>query len=257
MNSAKILIYDGSFNGYLTTIFKAFDEKIDIADIQKNNQSQSGLFSDVETVFTQMDKAKRVWNGISKKSTLSMKNIYFAFLSESKGVELLLFNYISKLFSNNTSSFHGYTEDTNIKVEQLARMVSKEKQKIEAKLRFQLTKDHVYFAPIEPDFNILPLISKHFRSRFSDKQWIIYDTKRKYGLFYDLFSTEMISLDLKEINTHNLLQSSIFSRDTHTTQDVWDNYLANTAIKSRINTKLHTPYVPKKHWKRLRDKTAV
>ena len=91
MNEAKILVYDGSFNGYLTAIFTAFEQKLVIADIQKDSQSQSGLFSDVETVYTDVDKAKRVWNGIEKKSNTTIKNIYFAFLSENPGIELLLY----------------------------------------------------------------------------------------------------------------------------------------------------------------------
>ena len=51
MNASTTLVYDGSFNGFLTSVFVAFDEKINVADIQKNNQSQNGLFSETETVF--------------------------------------------------------------------------------------------------------------------------------------------------------------------------------------------------------------
>ena len=37
MKNSKILIYDGSFNGFLTAIFVAFEEKIEVSDIQKNS----------------------------------------------------------------------------------------------------------------------------------------------------------------------------------------------------------------------------
>src|SRR5690606_1160023 len=98
MENTKIIIYDGSFNGFLTVIFKAFEERLAIADIRRNTDIQKVFFTDTETVFTQMDKARRVWNGIQSKNHTAIKTIYFAFLSEIKGVELLLYKYICALY---------------------------------------------------------------------------------------------------------------------------------------------------------------
>ena len=68
MNEMKTLIYDGSFNGFLTAVYIAFEQKLQLAEIQKNGKDQSGLFSDNETIFTNVEKAKRVWNGVRKKN---------------------------------------------------------------------------------------------------------------------------------------------------------------------------------------------
>lgn len=254
MKNSKVLIYDGSFNGFLTTVFKAFDEQVQIADIQKNSAAQRGLFSETETVFTQMDKAKRVWNGVQKKSNSAIKNVYFAFLSETKGIELLLYRYIRNMFSTTDMLHLNFTDDTVLKISQLAKSVGREKHRMEAFVRFQLTQDDVYFANIEPDFDVLPLISKHFRSRYADQQWLIYDVKRKYGLFYDLNSVEIISLDLKEIHTNSIRKSDAFTGDEYNYQDLWNNYFKSTNIKSRINMKLHTQHVPKRYWKYMSEK---
>src|SRR5690606_23550634 len=94
---ATTLIYDGGFNGSLTAAFEAFDQKIHVVDIQRNGQAQSGLFSVSQTGFTQVDKAKRVWNGIRNKNHNALANVYFAFLSGAKGVEPLLYAYIQRL----------------------------------------------------------------------------------------------------------------------------------------------------------------
>ncbi|MFH6603969.1 TIGR03915 family putative DNA repair protein [Maribacter algicola] len=254
MSNSKILIYDGSFNGFLTAIFVAFEEKIQVSDIQKNSVSQNGLFSDTETIFTNIEKAKRVWNGIQAKSSSAIKNIYFAYMSESKGVELLLYRYIRKLFAGPSSGHSDYSDGIVLKVGQLAKSVGREKHRMEAFVRFQLTKDDVYFATIEPDFDVLPLISKHFRSRYADQQWIIYDVKRKYGLFYDLERVEIISLDLQEVYSNSLKRSSAFGAQEYDYQDLWNNYFKSTHIKSRINKKLHTQHVPKRYWKYLSEK---
>ncbi len=254
MENAKTLIYDGSFNGFLTAVFVAFEEKAHVADIQKNSVCQNGLFSETETIFTHIEKAKRVWNGIHKKSQTAIKNIYFAYLSETEGIELLLYRYIRKLFAGQSSIHSDYSDGVVIKISQLAKSVAREKHRMEAFVRFQLTQDDLYFANIEPDFDVLPLISKHFRSRYADQQWLIYDIKRKYGIFYDLLNVEIVSLDLTEIYTNSINKNNRFSREEYNYQDLWNNYFKNTNIKSRINLKLHTQHVPKRYWKYLSEK---
>ena len=57
MNTSKTLIYDGSFNGFLTAVFIGFEQKIAQADIQRKGQAQNGLFTETETIFTNIDKA--------------------------------------------------------------------------------------------------------------------------------------------------------------------------------------------------------
>lgn len=257
MNEAKILVYDGSFNGYLTAIFKAFEQKLLLADIQKEEQAQRGLFSDAEMVYTEIDKAKRVWNGIQKKNHTAMKNIYFAFLSENKGIELLLYRYIQKLYSRTELLHLNFSDDHVLKVAQLAKSVGREKHRMEAFVRFQLTKDGIYFSTIEPDFDVLPLISKHFKSRYADQQWLIYDVKRKYGIYYDLNSVELISLDLKEVHANRASKSAVFTASEYEYQDLWNNYFKSTTIASRVNMKLHIQHVPKRYWKYLSEKKAV
>lgn len=254
MDNAKILIYDGSFNGFLTSVFVAFEEKIQVVDIQRNSVQQKGLFSDSTIIFTHVEKARRVWNGVEKKSHSAIKNIYFAFMSESKNVELLLYRYIRKLFAKRFAIHSDYSDEIVLKIAQLAKSVGREKHRMEAFVRFQLTKDHIYFANIEPDFNVLPLISKHFRSRYADQHWLIYDVKRKYGIFYDLNGVEIVSLDLKDVYTNSILKSDHFMAEEYNYQQLWNNYFKSTNIKSRINRKLHAQHVPKRYWKYLSEK---
>ncbi len=254
MKNSKTLIYDGSFNGFLTAVFIAFEEKLDVADIQKNGQGQNGLFSETETIFTNVDKAKRVWNGVRGKSYNAITNIYFAFLSEAEGIEPMLFSYIQKLMATATKKQVDFSDDTILYISQLAKKVSCEKHRMEAFVRFQLTKDEIYFANIEPDFDVLPLISKHFRNRYADQQWLIYDVKRKYGIFYNLDRVELISLDLSQIHFNRTGKSKTFTDKEYEYQELWNNYFQSTNIKSRINRKLHTQHVPKRYWKYLSEK---
>jgi probable DNA metabolism protein len=254
MNTSKTLIYDGSFNGFLTAVFVGFEQRISQADIQRSGQTQNGLFTETETIFTNVDKAKRVWNGVRSRSNSAIKNIYFAFLSEKKGIEPLLYHYIQKLMGSKKNIASDFSDDAVLKINQLAHKVGREKHRMEAFVRFQLTKDEVYFANIEPDFNVLPLISKHFRSRYADQQWIIYDVKRKYGLYYNLQGVELISLDLQDVYANSIHKNNAFTSEEYDYQELWANYFQSTNIKSRINQKLHTQHVPKRYWKYLSEK---
>jgi probable DNA metabolism protein len=195
MRNSKILIYDGSFNGFLSAVYKAFDERIQVADIQKNTIAQRGLFSDTETVFTQMDIAKSVWNGVQKKNHAAIKNIYFAFLSEAKGIELQLYLQIRKLFFPKDMLQLNFTDDVAIRISQLAKTVGREKKHMETTVDFQTTQDNLKFASISPDSDILPLISRHYRFLYNKQPWIIFDRKRNYGIYYNLVSVEIIALD--------------------------------------------------------------
>ncbi len=254
MNPSKILIYDGSFNGFLTAVFVAFEEKINVADIQQNSQCQSGLFSETQTIFTNVEKAKRVWNGVRNKSHNAITNVYFAFLSEAEGIELTLYTYIQKLITAKNGKQLDYSDGIVLRINQLARSVGREKHRMEAFVRFQLTKDNIYFANIEPDFNVLPLISKHFRNRYADQQWLIYDVKRKYGIFYNEEHVELVSLNLKEVHFNKIHKSDAFLSEEYDYQTLWNDYFTSTHIKSRINKKLHTQHVPKRYWKYLSEK---
>jgi len=247
------LIYDGSFNGFLTAVFIAFEERLNVVDIQKNHQVQNVLFSETETIFTRVEKAKRVWNGVRNKSHNAITTIYFAFLSEKEGIEFMLYNYIKKLMAQK-GKHQDFSDDTLLYISQLARRVAREKHRMEAFVRFQLTQDAIYFANIEPDFDVLPLISKHFRNRYADQQWLIYDVKRSYGIFYNLEQVELVSLNLSEIHYNRTRQSGLFTDSEYEYQDLWNSYFKSTNIKSRINKKLHTQHMPKRYWKYLPEK---
>ncbi|TKD65969.1 TIGR03915 family putative DNA repair protein [Flavobacterium sp. ASW18X] len=257
MTVMTTLIYDGSFNGFLSCIFKAFDEKLKIADIQRKSAAQNGLFASTEEVYTEVKKAHRVWKGLKAKNNNALNTAYFAFLSETEGIEVQLYQYISKIIYSKKNEHLDYSDKLVLYINQLAKKVGREKHRMEAFVRFQLTKDAIYFAIVEPDFNVLPLISKHFRNRYADQEWLIYDRKRGYGIHYHGDKVEMVTIDLTAQLHNSLKKSNLLKDEEHQYQELWGNYFNSTNIKSRINKKLHTQHVPKRYWKYLSEKKAV
>ena len=72
-----------------------------------------------------------------------------------------------------------------IQVSKIAKKVGVEARKIIQFVRFQQTKDNIYFAPVSPRYNVISMATNHFKKRFADQEWIIFDIKRGYGLYYD------------------------------------------------------------------------
>ncbi|MCL5244303.1 TIGR03915 family putative DNA repair protein [Cellulophaga sp. 20_2_10] len=252
------LVYDASFDGFLTAVFTAFEMKLKTVKIVPKQRFQQPLFGDSETVYTNQEKANRVWAGLKKKlSTDEARRFYYAFLSEKTSVEDTLYNAIVYVFAATTNVGSNYTNKYILEIAKLTKNVGREKHRMEAFVRFKLTKDGIYFANIEPDFNVLPLIKRHFEKRYADQKWLIYDLKRKYGIYYDLEKVAIITLELGADFDPTKTSAAIFAEVELEFQQLWNNYFKSTNIASRKNMKLHIQHVPKRYWKYLSEKSVV
>lgn len=256
--NGKTLIYDGSFEGFLSCVFYVFEYNLNDVTIQHESVVQNGLFSENETVVTDKEKSDRVWKGLKKKaSALSTTKIYYAFLSEQLGVENILLDYIQYIFKSKEKVDTDFTYASALKTSQIAKSVGREKHRMEAFVRFRLTKDAIYFASIAPDFNVLPLISKHFKRRYADQKWVIYDIKRQYGLYYDLQKLAFISMEFPSDFDFSKTNEDYFAEEEFEFQNLWQNYFNSTNIKERKNMKLHIRHIPKRYWKYLSEKQPL
>lgn len=249
------LVYDGTFDGFLTCVFQVYDLKMMNVNIQPKYIVQELLFGNREEILTDVEKADRVWKGIKKKSSSTGSfRLYYAFLSEQPEVENLLLRYIQYALASKLPIDTDFANKDVLKVTQIAKSVGREKHRMEAFVRFKLTKDGLYFANIEPDFDVLPLISKHFKRRYADQKWIIYDLKRNYGLYYDLEKVDIINLTLPDDFDATKTSKEFFADEELEFQTLWQDYFESTNIPSRKNMKLHVRHVPKRYWKYLSEK---
>src|SRR5690606_23050391 len=193
--------------------------------------------------------------GLSKKlSRQGVRDIYYAFLSEIEGIEVLLFDYILKVFSTDKHIETDFSDPTILKISKIVKQVGREKHRMEAFVRFKLTKDDWYFANIEPDFDVLPLIAKHFKERYADQRWMIYDIKRQYALCYNLDTVEFMTMEFNKALDFTKNDGAFFAKEELEFQELWKNYFNSSNIKSRKNLQLHMKHVPKRYWKYLSEK---
>lgn len=253
-----LLIYDGSFTGFLTCVFNAYEQglkKVNIAPV--NHSYLKGLFFDTQEILSESHKAARVWRAICTRAPKGKRDLYYSFLSEHEGVEDTLFAMIQYILSNDRPVDSDYSNPFVLKVGQIAKKVAREKHRMEAFVRFRLTKEDIYFATIEPDFHVLPLIKAHFKRRYADQKWMIYDVTRKLGIYYDLKKVTFITLHLDPKVGMAGAPEAVFHKTEAEFQRLWQQYYKSATIESRINSKLHTQHVPRRYWKYLTEKSGL
>lgn len=184
------LNYDGTFHGFLTVVFDSFNQPEFPDYILKIEEEQHILFPHDTFVRTNRNKALRVWKGIERKNSSAAKAIYFAFLSEYSEIELLLFRYIKSLFHALPES-DTFGKKEKDRIFQLAQWVAKEKQRIEIFTRFEENEAGILQAQLSSKYNVLPLLSRHFKSQFGGLPWLIVDTKRQMALTSDGMTLEL------------------------------------------------------------------
>ena len=130
---------------------------------------------------------------------------------------------------------------------------------MEAFIRFQRTKDDLYFATIAPDFNVLPLIASHFKDRYADQNWLIFDNRRRYGIHYDSATLKLVEVlvDLQKDTSGEFLSQSVCHEEEVEYQKLWKEYFDSVNIASRKNTKLHIRHVPARYWRYLTEKRVA
>lgn len=252
-----ILTYDHSFEGFLTSIFEVYEYRLNPVQIRREGLEVAPLFTSLRRVITNEKKSDRVYNKLKALlGDLAIHRILYTLLSEDEDCEDHLFNVIKYALDSKQNIIKDYAHPSVLKLSQYAQMVHREKHRMEAFVRFKLTCDEIYFAEIEPDFNVLPIIAKHFKDRYQDQKWLIFDNRRHYGIYYDLKNVEVI--EMKFSNIQNKQEGlEMLMKDEYLYQSLWRTYFTRTNIKARKNTRLHVQHVPKRYWKYLTEKMIL
>jgi probable DNA metabolism protein len=249
--------YDRTFDGLLTCVFDAFNRK-EFPDNIVGENVQLPLFTELFRVVTDEAEADRVLKALQKKiSSSALDMLFVTYLSEIDGIEIILFHYMQKALAAEFSIEMNFADPDVLELSKIYKKVTREEERMRQFVRFQKTVDGIFFAVMDPKHNVLPLSARFFRTRFADQQWIIYDIRRKYGLFYDLKTVETvhfnhldISLETGKLTTEKLDDYELAF------QNLWKDYLKAITINERKNLKLQRQHLPKRFWKYLTEKQA-
>ncbi|PST85117.1 DNA metabolism protein [Pedobacter yulinensis] len=247
-------ICDGSMEGVLTAVFEYFERhgknSPDAAVLHTPSSWVPDAFSAPVHVHSDAVKAARVWKGLGQRLDRAwLRRVFCCYLSEQPEALMQLFSFCNYVFLGGAPDNYGNAHVQA--VASVARSVEREKHRMEAFIRFEELEDGLFYAAADPDFNVLPLIAKHFRDRFADQQWLIYDRRRQYGLHFKAGQLEEITLETAPLRQ---TPAALLDEKEALYAQLWKDYFKSTNIPSRKNMKLHIQHVPKRYWKYLTEK---
>jgi len=248
-----VFVVEDTFDGLLSAIFEAYEAGRRPEAIKPCGREQPGLFEQRVEIATEPVKAERVWKGLRKHLGVKRRRMLFeAYLSGDPGVETTIFRYLWGALPVRSNRQRRTDLDSRLHIEKLSQKVRREAHRLKGFIRFQKTAGDHYMALVAPRYDVLPLIRRHFESRFADQDWIIYDTTRNYGLCFNRDRTQEIRLDAKELKTF----SHIKMAEEQLCQSLWQRYFASVNISERNNPKLHLRQLPRRFWRYLPEKQS-
>ncbi|MDO5091680.1 MAG: TIGR03915 family putative DNA repair protein [Cardiobacteriaceae bacterium] len=245
----RTLIYDGSFDGLLSAVFRAYQSKhpLDAIHICHNSHAPD-LFAEHENIATNPEHAQRVFTRLEQQlGRRGMLRLLYGYLAADPAMPDTLLRIIRHILARPARQdiLADYGHPDIMQWAKWVKSVAREKHRMEAFVRFEALADGRYLARIAPDFDVLPLIARHFQKRYPDMAWGIYDDKRHYGICHDNGTLHLLasfSDDLAAAPEEALYQT------------LWQSYFQSASIASRKNPRLHRQHMPKRYWRYLTEK---
>lgn len=253
-----IFVFDNTFEGLLTSVFEAHSRRVFPDALFPEGEPLPLFHDEVFTVITEEEKAKRVWRGLQKKlSSGALSCLAQCWLAEEAETPMLLFRYIRKAIDAPRSIETNFADPDVLEFSRMWKRVDWERLRMLQFIRFQKAADGTFFAAVEPEKNALPLAIDHFKDRFADQPWLIYDIKRAYGFYYDLKEVRQVTFEEGSREGHlvtGMLDESLMDKDEKLFQQLWKTYFKAICIKERLNPRKHKQDMPVRYWKHMTEK---
>jgi probable DNA metabolism protein len=250
--------FDSTFDGLLTAVFDAYARRTFPEQLLSEEEPLPLFHDEVITVTTDAAKAERVWKGLQKKlSAFALTCLMECWLAEEPETPMLLFRYIRKAIDAPRPIETNFADADVLAFSRMWKRVDWERTRLMQFIRFQKAADGTYFAAVEPEKNALPLVIAHFRDRFADQKWLIYDIRRAYGYYYNMVEVRQVTFEPESRTGHlitGMLDRSLMDKDEPLFRQLWRSYFKAICIKERMNPRKHKQDMPVRYWKHLTEK---
>ncbi|AYJ80021.1 DNA metabolism protein [Aliarcobacter cryaerophilus ATCC 43158] len=230
-----ILVYDGTFEGFLSLVYEVYYKKLKPIKIYKTLPNEI-LFEEILEIITLKDSAIKVLNAIKTKFPKEiLEKILNIFMCDSKEFEMALLEYIIIGFKE-SKQLYNINNSCVFYINSLEKELFKNVHKMTGFIRFEELEDNTLYAKIESKFNLVYFLGKHFLKRFNNQNFIIHDLNRKLAFvkIQNDFSVQEVAF-FDEPN---------YSKSEEKFQKLWKSFFSKVTIKERINPKLQKQMVP-------------
>lgn len=241
----KVFLHEPTFEGLLSAIYEAYYSPIKPDAIYSKLVYENNLIDEVITIKSDNVKFEKVYNAINNKiSKKSLNKIYYVFLSETKESSNMIYDYLRIGFKMGRDVELYKNNDTVLNMDKISKKVYYESHRLMGFIRFKKI-NNILYASINPDFNTLPLLGKHFKERLTNEYFIIHDVKRDIALVYDKKDYYFTNLSKSQ---KNIL---INTPDEGEYENLWKQYFKSTNIEERKNPRLQKRMMPLRYWSHI------
>lgn len=239
-------MYDGTFDGFLTAVFTAYNERENPEELMPCGMLQEAFGRDIREIKTGDAESRRVEDGIVKKmGSLCYRKIWTAFLSCDADKATLLYRYVRRGFEIGGRIYHNIAHPDVMPIEKLCLNVGKEAHLIKEFVRFSHVGGGVYYSKITPKNSVLPMIMPHFADRFSIQPFIIYDAAHAVAGVYNMQGWHLAETDTLAVPSPD--------EDELNYRRMWKNFYNTIAIAERINPVCRRSHMPMRYWSNMTE----
>ncbi|WP_323594948.1 TIGR03915 family putative DNA repair protein [Aliarcobacter butzleri] len=230
-----ILVYDGTFEGFLSLVYEVYYKKLKPIKIYKTLPNEM-IFEEIFELKTSKDNAIKVLTAIKTKFPKELiQRILNIFMCDSKEFELYLLEYIIIGFKE-TKQLYNINNSCVFYLNNLEKELFRNVHKLTGFIRFEELEDATLYAKVESKFNVVYFLGKHFLKRFNNQNFIIHDLNRKLAFvkIQNDFSVQEVAF-FDEPN---------YSSNEQKFQKLWKSFFNAVTIKERLKQKLQRQLVP-------------
>ncbi|QNK84182.1 TIGR03915 family putative DNA repair protein [Aliarcobacter cryaerophilus] len=230
-----ILLYDGTFDGFLSLVYEVYYKKLKPTKIYKNLPKEI-LFEEILEINSSKESGIKVLNAIKTKFPKEiLEKILNIFMCDSKEFEMALLEYIIIGFKD-SKQLYNINNSCVFYLNNLEKELFRVTHKLTGFIRFEELEDKTLYAKIESKFNVVYFLGRHFLKRFNNQNFIIHDLNRKLA-----FVKMKNDYSIKEVA---FFDGPNYSPNEEKFQKLWKSFFSGVTINERTNLKLQTQMVP-------------
>lgn len=245
----NIFIYDGSVAGMLSCVFFSYKNRIkpDYVCTDNIQYSMCDIIYDISRDDINAERVGRKLKSICGNGVL--KTITDALRYKDDIKHKIVFDYICEVINTNTSLRENFINEKSRDFIFMLDKIYLEVHRFTGFIRFMETEDGIFYAPFEPDNDIVDLLMPHFVARYNSMPFILHDVKRN----------KLAMSNGKEQKTVicNSPITVYLSENEEGFVNLWRTYYKSVNIVSRKNIKQMKNYMPLRYNKYAPEKHAT
>ena len=276
--------YDGTPEGLLTAVFRAYELREDPDDIAPAKDLQPRLGQYVRDVEADPALAKRVADGICRVAGADAYNLVKVVAQSCvPGCGTLVYRFVRYAMKTGRAWEREVMHPSVEPMLRVKRSMANEKERLLQFIRFEELEGDLWLATCNPKANLVPFVMDFFSARFNTQRFIIYDEVHHLAGVHDRreddvsphrytgkgSSLRTLDADLGEYasgrNTWYLVptEGTGFpdnlpkrSDNEEAMRRAWKAFYDAVAVEARYNPELRVRWMPRRFWKNLVEITG-